>query len=141
MDAGRAYTSNPSPQAGPPAPAPAGDDAVRTAGRGGVAVAGAKLYFLLIGLIQQALLPQPWALGVEGYGALSRVLAITNVANNVVTGAGIQGASRTVAQAAPGARAGVERGLLRFHALLAVPLALLVGVVGPIVAGRTGGEH
>src|SRR5215207_8724688 len=115
MDAGRAYTSNPSPQAGPAPTPPAGDDAVRTAGRGGVAVAGAKLYFLLIGLVQQALLPQNWVLGVEGYGALTRVLAITNVANNVVTQAGIQGASRAVAQAPPGERPGVERGLVRLH--------------------------
>ncbi len=160
MDAGRAYTSEPSPQPGPPQPgppqpgppqagppqagpppAPPADDAARTAGRGGVAVAGAKLYFLLIGLVQQTLLPQTWVLGVEGYGALSRVLAITNVANNVVTGAGIQGASRAVAQAPPGERAGVERGLVRLHATLALPLALLVAALGPLVAERTGGGH
>lgn len=147
MDAGRAYTSDPSPQAGsppvsppgsPPAP-PAGDDAARTAGRGGAAVAGAKLYFLLIGLVQQMALP--WALGVEGYGALSRVLAITNVANNVMTQTGLQGASRAVAQAGPGERAGVERGLLRLHGLLALPLGLLFALLGPLVAEYMGAGH
>jgi stage V sporulation protein B len=144
MDAGRAYTSDPSPQAGPaPAPPPraGGDDAARAAGRGGVAVAGAKLYFLLIGLVQQTLLPQPWLLGVEGYGAFSRVLAITNVANNVVTAAGIQGASRTVAQAQAGARPAVERWLVRLHALLALPIALGFAALGPAVAERTGAGH
>ncbi|HEU4406161.1 MAG TPA: lipopolysaccharide biosynthesis protein [Polyangiaceae bacterium] len=141
MDAGRAYTSDPSPQAGSPPAPPAGDDAARTAGRGGAAVAGAKLYFLLIGLVQKTLLPQTWVLGVEGYGALARVLTIVNVANNVVTGTCIQGASRAVAQAPPGGRRGVERGLWRLHAALALPLGLLVALLGPLAARLTGGAH
>lgn len=104
-------------------------------------MAGAKLYFLFIGLLQQVLLPQTWVLGVEGYGALTRVLSIMNVPNNVVTQTCIQGASRAVAQAPAGERAGVERGLVRLHALIALPLGLLAALIGPLSAEHTGGEH
>ena len=50
------------------------EDSTRSTGRGGLAVAGAKLYFILLGLAQQIALPR--VLGLEGYGALSRVLSI-----------------------------------------------------------------
>src|SRR5262245_29383070 len=42
-------------------------DAGQRAGRGGLAVTAAKVYFILTGLVQQVALEQ--ALGLEGYGA------------------------------------------------------------------------
>ena len=45
----------------------------KTAGRGGLAVAGAKVYFILAGLAQQVALKA--VLGLEGYGALSSALS------------------------------------------------------------------
>ena len=58
------------------------DEGAKRAGRGGLFVLGAKVFFILAGLVQQALLPK--ALGLAGYGALSRVLAASNILNNVV---------------------------------------------------------
>lgn len=115
------------------------EDGAKNAGRGGLAVAAAKLYFLVLGLVQQIALTR--VLGAEGYGAFSRVLAIANVANNVAISAGIQGASRAVAEAGPAEIAGAQRGVLRLHAALSIPLAALFAIVAPMVAERTGAAH
>lgn len=101
----------------------AGADATnvaRTAGRGGLAVLGAKVYFIVMGLLQQVLLPR--FIGLAGYGALSRVLAAGNVVNNVVVTSSIQGTSRTVASA-PEREDEALRAALRVH----LPLAVLLG--------------
>ena len=90
------------------------------AGVGGIAVLGAKIFFILSGLVQQALLPR--FIGLAGYGALSRVLAAANVVNNVVVAGSTQSASRAVA-GAPGREAVAQRAALRVH----VPVAFLVG--------------
>ena len=52
----------------------------RNAGRGGVFVLGAKVFFILIGFVQQALLQR--VLGLSEYGALARVLAPANMVDN-----------------------------------------------------------
>jgi stage V sporulation protein B len=114
-------------------------DQVKTAGRGGLAVGAAKVFFLLVGFVQQVLLAR--VLGTEGYGALSRVLALGNIANNVVIAGGIQGASREIAGASETSRPIVQRKILSVHAALSVPLALLFFVIAPLVAERTGGAH
>lgn len=112
----------------------------RTAGRGGVAVLAAKAFFIVIGLVQQTLLPS--LIGLAGYGALSRVLAVASVVNNVVVASSIQGVSRTVARAR--ARAGgaafdppleqqALRATLRVHVPLALGLALLFALAAPLV--------
>ena len=59
--------------------------------RGSTRLFAAKVFFLGAGLVQQVLLPN--ALGLEGYGMLSRVLAPLNVVNNVAVGASMQSAS------------------------------------------------
>jgi stage V sporulation protein B len=73
------------------------DVVTRTAGRGGLAVAFAKVYFILQGLVQQVILPR--VLGLDGYGALASALSIAGIAYNPVTSTSIQGVSRAVAQA------------------------------------------
>lgn len=112
-----------------------GDDArqdiARGAGRGGVAVLGAKAYFLLAGLIQQVLLPR--VLGLAGYGALSRVLAVANVVNNVVVSSSIQGVSRAVAGARGDDRP-VLRAALRVHLPLVLAAMALFAAAAPLVA-------
>jgi stage V sporulation protein B len=103
----------------------------RTAGRGGLAVATAKLYFILMGTVQQVLLP--WVLGLASYGALARVLAFSAVVYNPIVTASIQGMSRAVAQASPGTEGAVIRRTLGVHAALACLLGLLFLVLaGPI---------
>lgn len=107
------------------------DQEVRAAGKGGLAVLFAKGYFIAIGLVQQALLPV--VIGMAGYGALSRVLAVSNIFNNVVVASSIQGVSREVA------RSGVHgesrfRAALRVHGTLAIALAILFAALSPLVA-------
>ena len=63
-------------------------DVTRAAGRGGLAVAFAKIYFILVGLVQQIALPR--LLGLDGYGALASVLSIAGITYNPVTTTSIQ---------------------------------------------------
>jgi stage V sporulation protein B len=101
------------------------------AGRGGIAILGAKVYFIATGFLQQPLLPM--AMGLAGYGALSRVLAIANVFNNVVVSACTQGMSRAVAQS-KGHEKETLRRLFPAHAALALGAALLLACLTPVFA-------
>lgn len=113
-------------------------DAARTAGRGGVAVLGAKAFFILAGLVQQALLPR--VIGIAGYGALSRVSAVANVLNNVLIASATQGVSRTVARAR--AHQGEAlRAALRVHAVVALVSAILFALAAPLVAEFEGAKY
>lgn len=115
------------------------EDTARAAGRGGLAVAGAKIYFMLVGFAQQSLLAA--LLGAEGYGTLARAAAIANVANNVVITSTIQGTSRVVAEAPEGSAPGAQRGALRVHAWLALPLGLLFALISTLFVSTTGASH
>ncbi len=92
------------------------------AGIGGVAVLGAKVFFILSGFVQQALLPR--FIGRAGWGALALVMAPANIVNNVVVAGSTQSASRAVA-GAPGRENEAQRAAMRVH----VPLALGAGVL------------
>ncbi len=111
--------------------AEAAPDQARTAGRGGLAMLVANLYFIMTGLVQQALLPR--AIGLADYGGLSRVLAVSNVFNNVIVSSSTQGVSRTVAAAGPAERQAL-RATLRVHLILAIIAAVLLAVAAPLVA-------
>jgi len=115
-----------------------GDAVARTAGRGGVAVLGAKAYFVVVGLVQQTLLPR--AIGLAGYGALARVLAVANVVNNVTVTSSIQGVSRAVAGAKE-EREEALRAALRVHVPLAVALAAAFALAAPAFAAFQGAPY
>lgn len=114
------------------------DEGAKRAGRGGLFVLGAKVFFILAGLVQQALLPK--ALGLAGYGALSRVLAASNILNNVVVSSSTQGVSRAIAGAAGRERAAfaVAR---RVHVPLAIAFAVLLLGMAPVVAWYEKAPH
>jgi stage V sporulation protein B len=113
-----------------PAPAP---DVARTAGRGGLAIAGAKVSFILFGFVQQLLLPI--LIGVDGYGAVAVVFAAVSVVNNVIVATGIQGVSRAVSSAAPERADLVFRKTLLIHVALAMIVsAAFAGLAGAITA-------
>jgi stage V sporulation protein B len=114
-------------------------DEARGAGRGGLAVAGAKVWFILIGLVQQTLLPR--LIGMDGYGAFSIVLAVANIPNNVITASSIQGVSRAVAGAGPAHEEEAQRRALRTHAILAPCLAALFFVFAPLAADFAHAPH
>jgi len=107
-------------------------DQARRAGRGGLAVLFAKVFFIATGLVQQALLPR--AIGLADYGALSRVLAVSNVFNNVVVSSSTQGVSRTVAAAGAAEREAL-RATLSVHAVIAIAAGVLLAIAAPLVAG------
>lgn len=106
-------------------------DQARKAGRGGLAVLGAKVFFIATGLLQQALLPR--AIGLADYGALSRVLAVSNVFNNVIVASSTQGVSRSVAAAGAAEREAL-RATLHVHGIIALVAGVALGVASPFVA-------
>ena len=127
----------------PPAPAatqkPSAADVTRTAGRGGLAVAFAKVYFIFVGLVQQIALPR--LLGLDGYGALASVLSIAGITYNPVTTTSIQSVSRAVAQATPETEAGTIRRVFGVHALFALLLAVGFFSLAPFIAESVGAPH
>jgi stage V sporulation protein B len=108
-----------------------GSEEGRNAGRGGIFVLGAKVYFIVTGFIQQPLLNA--VIGSADYGALSRVLAPSNVLNNVIVASSTQGVSRTVAPAGERHREAL-RATLRVHSMVAIVAAVLLAAAAPLVA-------
>jgi stage V sporulation protein B len=119
--------------------APPAGEAARTAGRGGLAIAGAKVSFILFGIVQNYLLPR--LVGQDGYGQASLVLATVSVVNNVVVASSIQGVSRAVSSAPRGHEDEAFRATLRVHVLLAMILSVLFAVVAGPIAGFFGAGH
>ncbi len=108
----------------------ANDDA-RTAGRGGIAVLGAKVFFLVVGFVQQPLLRL--AVGLSDFGGLAQALVVANTVNNVVIASGTQGVSRAVA-GAPGREPEALRAALRIHVPIAIAVALAMAAAAPVYA-------
>jgi stage V sporulation protein B len=106
---------------------------------GGLAVAGGKIYFILIGLVQQVMLKA--VLGLEGYGALSSALGAASIAYNPLVAASLQGASHAIATAGPGARDTSLRQLLRVHLALALGAGAAFFAVSPLLSQLTGARH
>jgi stage V sporulation protein B len=115
------------------------NEPTRAAGRGGLAVAFAKVYFIAVGLVQQIALPR--LLGLDGYGALASVLSIAGITYNPVTTTSIQSVSRAVSQATPETLPGTIRRVFYVHALFAVLLAIGFFLAAPFIADSIGASH
>ena len=119
---------------------PGTEEAVtREAGRGGLAVAFAKVYFILQGLVQQIALPR--VLGLDGYGAWSTVNSIASITYNPVVSMSIQGVSRAVAATAPAEQAAALRRAMRVHALFAVAMGTGFWFLAPFITESAGAPH
>lgn len=135
----------PAPASAPPSPnadaaaAPPAPDVARTAGRGGLAIAGAKVSFILFGFVQQLLLPR--LIGVDGYGAVSVVFAAVSVVNNVIVATGIQGVSRAVSSASPERVGLVFRKTLLIHAALAMIVSAAFAAIAGTIADFANAPH
>jgi len=105
--------------------------AARAAGRGGVAVLGAKVFFLVAGFVQQPLLRL--AVGLNDFGGLAQALVVANIVNNVVITSGTQGVSRTVA-GAKGREDEALRAALGVHVPLAAVVAGAMALAAPLYA-------
>jgi stage V sporulation protein B len=114
-------------------------DVARAAGRGGLAITAAKVYFMVVGLAQQIALPR--VLGLDGYGALSSALSIASTTYNPIVTTSIQGASRAVTVASPEERPAALRRLVLVHGVFAVFLAAAFFVFAPAVAKVIGAPH
>jgi stage V sporulation protein B len=114
------------------------ESVARNAGRGGIAVLGAKIFFVVSGLLQQTVLPR--VIGLSGYGALARVLALSNILNNVVISSSTQGVSRAVARAR-GAERQAFRATLKVHVPLAIALTASFAAAAPWLAAFEGAPH
>ncbi len=108
------------------------NDTAKTAGRGGLAIAVAKISFVLFGFGQQLALPA--ILGTDGYGVISRILAIVGIVNNIVVALSIQGVSRTVSSASDEEVDGAYRRVLWMHAVLALVASSIFAAVAGIIA-------
>src|ERR1700722_6466870 len=108
----------------------AAEDA-RTAGRGGIAVLGAKVFFLAVGFVPQPLLRL--GVGLRDFGGLAQALIVANTVNNVVIASGTQGVSRAVA-GAPGREPEALRAALRVHVPIAIAVAAAMAAGAPIYA-------
>lgn len=114
-------------------------ETARAAGRGGLALSFAKVYFIAQGLLQQILLPR--VLGLDGYGALASVLSAAGIAYNPMVTASIQGVSRAVARVSPDEQPSVVRRVLSVHAVLAAVAALMFALAAPAVAAFMRAPH
>jgi len=115
------------------------EPAAQKAGRGGLALAGGKLFFLVAGLAQQIALKA--VLGLGGYGALSTAQSWASINYNPVVQAGIQGVSRETAGASEEEQQLVLRRLLGFHLFFSVCFALLFFLTARPIANWLGAPH
>jgi stage V sporulation protein B len=95
-------------------------------------VLGAKLFFLVVGFIQQPLLRL--AVGLSDFGGLAQAMLVSNIVNNVVVSSGTQGVSRAVS-GAKGHEDEALRVALRVHVPLAVVIAAVMAAAVPVYAG------
>jgi stage V sporulation protein B len=114
-------------------------DLGRRAGRGGLAVTAAKIYFILTGLVQQVALKA--VLGLGDYGALSSALAAASIAYNPLVSASLQGVSHAVATSSEADREGALRRVLRVHLVLALLLGATFLVLAPSLGRWIGAPH
>lgn len=114
-------------------------DAGRKAGRGGIAIAGAKLYFMVVGLVQQIALKH--ILGLTTYGALGRVQGLASVVYNPIIATDVQGVSRAISGAEEGEAEATQRRVLAIHGMAIVPFALGFFLLAPTLAGLIEAPH
>jgi len=123
----------------PSPPQAAATDVARTAGRGGLAVAFAKVYFIVQGLVQQIALPR--VLGLDGYGAWSTVNSIASITYNPVISMSIQGVSRSIAAADPAEQPAALRSALKIHAWFALIFGVGFFLLSPGITRWAGAPH
>lgn len=102
-------------------------------------MAAAKVYFILLGLVQQVALK--FVLGLANYGALSSALSMASVSYNPLISTSIQGVSRAVASSPEQEQPAALRRTFFIHAALGLLLAAGFFAVAPAVATAIGAPH
>ncbi len=111
----------------------------RHAGRGGVALSAAKMYFLVLGFVQQIVLGS--ILGAEGYGALRGALSPASITYNPLVSAGVQGMSRAVSRVPEHERQAVIRRGLWLHCGLAGVIGGGFWLLAPLLGSVLGSDY
>jgi stage V sporulation protein B len=111
----------------------------RAAGRGGLAIAGAKIAFMVFGFAQQIILTR--LLGDAGYGQFRTVWSIVSIVNNTVVAMSIQGVSRAVSSAPPGRDGEAFRATLRVHVVVAAVVSLGFALAAGTIARLESAPH
>jgi stage V sporulation protein B len=122
-----------------PAGQEGGGETARTAGRGGLAIAGAKVAFILFGISQQIFLPR--LLHADGYGQVRTVMAIVSIVNNTVVAMSIQGVSRAVSSAPAGREDEALRATLSVHVVVAMLVSLAFALLAGTIAQFEGAPY
>jgi stage V sporulation protein B len=107
-------------------------ETARTAGRGGLAIAGAKVSFIVFGFIQQPILAA--LLGEVGYGEVSRILTIVGIVNNVIVATAIQGVSHAVSSVPEDKSAEAFARSLKIQVTLAMVVSALFALFAGLIA-------
>lgn len=102
-------------------------------------LAGAKIYFMVTGLVQQVALQA--ILGLGAYGALSTAQSVASISYNPLIQAGVQGVSRNVAGASEIDAQLVQGRLMKLHAYGAVLSALAFFLLARPLAVSLGAPH
>lgn len=116
-----------------PAKPPETDDVARQSGRGGLAIVFAKVWFLVMGLVQNIILPR--VLGAGGFGDFRNAQSVASIFYNPIVTSSIQGGSRAVAQSEDAATPQVIRRVFGIHAAMALFFAALFFFAAPFIAG------
>jgi stage V sporulation protein B len=108
-----------------------GGSEARSAGRGVIFIALAKVYFMVLGAVIEFRLPA--LLGRVQFGAYGVVSSLVSPINNVLIVGTIQAVSRFTAQDTERARA-VQRAGLRMHLMVGLPVAVSFAAMMPLFA-------
>jgi stage V sporulation protein B len=111
-------------------------EATRQAGRGALALSGAKAFFIVLGFAQQLILFA--VLGMANYGAFRSAQSPASITYNTLVTTGILGMSRVTSQASN--RASVMRALA-LHAALGTVVAVGFFAMAPWLAETLGAPH
>lgn len=111
-------------------------ETARQAGRGALALSGAKAFFIVLGFAQQLILFA--VLGMANYGAFRSAQSPASITYNTLVTTGILGMSRVTSQASD--RASVLRAL-GLHAALGTVVAVGFFAVAPWLASALGAPH
>lgn len=113
-----------------------GSETARQAGRGALALSGAKAFFIVLGFAQQIVLAA--VLGAGNYGAFRSAQSPASITYNTIVTTGILGMSRVTSQASD--RATVMRAL-GLHALLGTVFSIGFFTIAPWLAATLGAPH
>lgn len=116
-----------------PIPAVGSEETTRQAGRGALALSFAKVFFIVLGLVQQVVLFR--VMDLSGFGALRSAQSPASITYNPIVTTGILGMSQVTTRGAGTGRA------FTLHAALSTTTAVVFFVLSPWLSDWLGAPH